>query len=469
MGNTRNTGFLQNAIKVSDTGAITFVSGSTTLATLNTTGQLSGSSPVVFAATSSYADAFTVAGTLTAQTLVVQTITSSVDFVTGSTRFGSIAANTHVFTGSVNITGSLTGVGATFNTNGDNLTLNNASGQYTTINFRNGGVNKAQIYWDNSANRFYVSDNLYFNTSGAATFVNSVGIGGASPTYRITVYNASNGTTAAFGGTARGIRIDNDGTFSSGRTTIYGVDNTFYGSYQPLSIEASTLALQVVTGGNVGIGTTSPTAKLHLKAPSNDQVLRFEQQNDITSQYYFNIDSAVNGTLSLVTNYLGGNVVGFTQNRSGNVGIGTTNPSAKLHNRGSFITETGDQYGEFKSFVFQSVFNNPTINLLTVNSTTAYAALIIKVTVYQNTVSSGLCNIHVGYANWAANPYPSIIKGISGPTIQVSFGGGTNVGTLSWSGNTLQYTSNRMTNYDGYVVNVEWGSNTDHNVSPTYG
>jgi hypothetical protein len=42
-----------------------------------------------------------VTGSITAQTLVVQTITSSVDFVTGSTRFGSILGNTHVFSGSV--------------------------------------------------------------------------------------------------------------------------------------------------------------------------------------------------------------------------------------------------------------------------------------------------------------------------------------------------------------------------------
>ena len=49
-----------------------------------------------------------VTGSITAQTLVVQTITSSVDFVTGSTRFGSsLSTSTHQFTGSVSITGSL--------------------------------------------------------------------------------------------------------------------------------------------------------------------------------------------------------------------------------------------------------------------------------------------------------------------------------------------------------------------------
>ena len=69
------------------------------------------------AATSSYANGFTVAGTLTAQTLVVQTITSSVDFVTGSTKFGSISSNTHQFTGSVGISGSLNVLGvSTLNT-----------------------------------------------------------------------------------------------------------------------------------------------------------------------------------------------------------------------------------------------------------------------------------------------------------------------------------------------------------------
>ena len=60
-----------------------------------------------FAATASSADNFLVRGTLTAQTIVAQTITSSTEFITGSTRFGSLQSNTHQFTGSVSVTGSL--------------------------------------------------------------------------------------------------------------------------------------------------------------------------------------------------------------------------------------------------------------------------------------------------------------------------------------------------------------------------
>ena len=48
-----------------------------------------------------------ITNTITAQTLVVQTITSSVEYVTGSTKFGSLLTDTHQFTGSVSITSSL--------------------------------------------------------------------------------------------------------------------------------------------------------------------------------------------------------------------------------------------------------------------------------------------------------------------------------------------------------------------------
>jgi hypothetical protein len=73
------------------------------------------------AATASSADNFTVRGTLTAQTIVVQTITSSVAYDSGSNRFGSLLSNTHQFTGSVSVTGSL-------QVNGSNVITSNQTG-----------------------------------------------------------------------------------------------------------------------------------------------------------------------------------------------------------------------------------------------------------------------------------------------------------------------------------------------------
>jgi len=69
----------------------------------NITGIISSS----YAANTSFANNFTVAGTLTAQTIVVQTLSSSISYLTGSTRHGSSMADTHQFTGSVGITGSI--------------------------------------------------------------------------------------------------------------------------------------------------------------------------------------------------------------------------------------------------------------------------------------------------------------------------------------------------------------------------
>ena len=70
---------------------------------------------------------FTTTGNITAQTLVVQTITSSINYITGSSDFGSLQSNRHTFTGSlfitgststfsgcINIGGSLSGTSATF-------------------------------------------------------------------------------------------------------------------------------------------------------------------------------------------------------------------------------------------------------------------------------------------------------------------------------------------------------------------
>ena len=80
-----------------------------------------------YAQTASYSDTFKVAGTLTAQTLVVQTISSSIIYSSGSNTFGNSLANNQIFTGSVSITGSLT-------INGRNYLTDSSSFSTRTLN-----------------------------------------------------------------------------------------------------------------------------------------------------------------------------------------------------------------------------------------------------------------------------------------------------------------------------------------------
>jgi hypothetical protein len=95
------------------------------------------------AQTASYANNFTVAGTLSAQTIVVQTITSSVDFVTGSTRFGSNTGNTHQFTGSVSVSGSL-------QANGSDVVLSNQTSSMSVATSSYATQALSASYWSGS-------------------------------------------------------------------------------------------------------------------------------------------------------------------------------------------------------------------------------------------------------------------------------------------------------------------------------
>jgi len=83
---------------------------------------------VIVTGSLSTSGSFTTTGTITAQTLVVQTITSSISSITGSTNFGSLLANTHTFTGSLNVTGGLavTTTGVEFQVNPTGVNLGNA-------------------------------------------------------------------------------------------------------------------------------------------------------------------------------------------------------------------------------------------------------------------------------------------------------------------------------------------------------
>jgi hypothetical protein len=62
---------------------------------------------------------------------------------------------------------------------------------------------------------------------------------GLTPTYRFQVSRSGDGITAGIAGGTYGIRFDNGGTFSSGMSTIHGVNETLTGSYQPIMLNGS--------------------------------------------------------------------------------------------------------------------------------------------------------------------------------------------------------------------------------------
>jgi hypothetical protein len=105
----------------------------------------------------------------------------------------------------------------------------------------------------------------------------------------------------------------------------------------------------------------------------------------------------------------------------------------------------------FKKFInFGSAFDNPTINVICIGNP-QNSVTIIRVTVFTTGFGSNTANVHTGYAmkSWTAS--------YACPMSVVAGFGNNNVGTLAWSGDYLQYTANRVSNYDSYHMEVEYG------------
>ena len=126
-----------------------------------------------YATTASSADDFLVRGTLTAQTIVAQYITSSTSFITGSTKFGTISSNTHEFTGSVSVSGSLSVSGSNVILSNQTSSMSVATASFATTSSYVNGLNLAAITTGSIFASVDVDiNNLFLIKSGSSTYFN---------------------------------------------------------------------------------------------------------------------------------------------------------------------------------------------------------------------------------------------------------------------------------------------------------
>jgi hypothetical protein len=207
------------------TGSV-FITGSKTLIGTNT---VTGSMLI--------SGSLTATGTITAQTLVVQTITSSVVYSSGSNIFGNDVANSQTFTGSVLITGSLALAG--------NITSNG-----TAVILGSGTTNYLPKFTGTST----IGNSSNFDNG------TNVGIGTATPTDPQGFGGALDIQNASAGGVIY-LR-------KSSATTTYGwfgydqsslaATIAAYGANNKLLFNAGTGAIKMTldASGNLGLGVT---------------------------------------------------------------------------------------------------------------------------------------------------------------------------------------------------------------------
>jgi hypothetical protein len=314
-----------------------------------------------------------VTGSITAQTLVVQTVTSSVVYSSGSNVFGNNIANTQVFTGSMNLTGSLTVVttGTEFQVNANGVKFGNVigdahsitgsvnvsgsaafSGSVTSNGVLVAGLANGNIRLKGSTDGFlgvgesngilYLADwataakGLQINLStGAATFSSSVGVGNVTA-YSILSLPSGNGWNG-------GLSWNFTTNGAASRRWWINTDQIEFGDFRICTEKtqgggvisnASTLneRLYINAAGNVGIGTTEPSETLQV----NSSVRALQTNSTGIAQFAADASNTTSLRCGLAT---------FSSSAVGDLlGIARASNSFVYKNGGTLVIGTGASY-----------------------------------------------------------------------------------------------------------------------------
>jgi len=318
-----------------------------------------------FRANQSITGSLVVSSTITAQTLVVQTVTSSIVYSSGSNIFGSSSINTHDFTGSVRLSGSLS-LENTYSLYFNGITDSNwRIYRNVTASFTKSLTTGSTL---NLNAHYGTGEGFAIGAQGGSSYYEILGSSGTTPTH---FFRGSVGIGVTNPSTALHV----SGTVAVGANSTAGWGRLYYdSSANNVKLQASkdgtdSIGLSfwtqasgggfaermVISGSNVGIGNSTPAATLHLGAVLNgapastsiavpgDTSIRFNGSSDGNSNYGSYIAGTQYGgvrALSLGSRQGAGDVLAMTITQ-GNVGIGTTNPGSMLEVSGSIVSTTG--------------------------------------------------------------------------------------------------------------------------------
>ncbi|MFA6198757.1 MAG: hypothetical protein WC734_06450, partial [Patescibacteria group bacterium] len=182
-----------------------------------------------------------------------------------------------------------------------------------------------------------------------------VGIGTTTPASKLSVFSSvGNQLTIAYDATHYADFLVNSAGNLSITPNVAGAMTTI-GS-------GADVALKIDNNGNVGIGTTSPNQKLSIYNNAADSAIEFSSASGANYKWTMGLDYT-DGSFRIASSSALGTNDRFVINGNGNVGIGTTDPGAKLEVVGGIKTSfspanaTPSLYGD-NSFIIGIDQNN---------------------------------------------------------------------------------------------------------------